>query len=481
MENKSSNKILDFDIKSLGGITAGSLQVKPLTLLCGPNNTGKTWAMYAVYSFLKNIDSYQKIKLPIINELVSDLQKNGSLKLDVYEWLESNFETLIQSVNEFNKNNLSINFNASDEVFTNTRFDFKTNLENIKSDLNSTNFSFSFGYGGTSPRELIHASKKEDGSILTISLMTDAPKDIMYHSVATLIYNVMFSRYGKDAFLIPAERNGLHLFYKELSNRRTALLHHASREQFDLKSLLKDVMHSRYAKPIADYIDWLNDLNEIKKSSKKTEFHIIAEKIKKLVNGKYHIDPDGSIHFISRKKRGQSDIPKMELHLASSTVKSLFGLWFYLEYQATSNSVLMIDEPELNLHPSNQRALARLITEIVNSGVNVIVSTHSDYFVRELNSLIMLNSNSEETANQEARKTIERTRDSLMKKYSISQESLISGDKVNAYLFGDGTLGLMPINKEGIIATTFDEQINQLNDSSDEIYYEYVLGLSEDC
>ena len=31
-------------------------------------------------------------------------------------------------------------------------------------------------------------------------------------------------------FLMPAERNGLHLFYRELSTRRTALLHHASRE-----------------------------------------------------------------------------------------------------------------------------------------------------------------------------------------------------------------------------------------------------------
>ena len=60
-----------------------------------------------------------------------------------------------------------------------------------------------------------------------------------------------------DIFLMPAERNGLHLFFRELSTRRTALLHHASREKISISELLRDVIHSRYALPIADYIDWV--------------------------------------------------------------------------------------------------------------------------------------------------------------------------------------------------------------------------------
>lgn len=55
----------------------------------------------------------------------------------------------------------------------------------------------------------------------------------------------------------------------------------------------------------------------------------------------------------------------------------------------------MIDEPELNLHPSNQRVIARFLAKLVNSGIRVIVSTHSDYFVKEINSLIMLHGVSE--------------------------------------------------------------------------------------
>ena len=51
----------------------------------------------------------------------------------------------------------------------------------------------------------------------------------------------------------------------------------------------------------------------------------------------------------------------------------------------------MVDEPELNLHPENQCRLARLFARLVNLGIKVFVTTHSDYIVKELNTLIMLN------------------------------------------------------------------------------------------
>lgn len=59
-------------------------------------------------------------------------------------------------------------------------------------------------------------------------------------------------------------------------------------------------------------------------------------------------------------------------------------------------NLLMIDEPELNLHPDAQRLMARLIVYLVNNGIKVAVSTHSDYFIKEINSLIMLKNSFEE-------------------------------------------------------------------------------------
>ena len=37
----------------------------------------------------------------------------------------------------------------------------------------------------------------------------------------------------------------------------------------------------------------------------------------------------------------------------------------------------MIDEPELNIHPANQRHIARLLARLVNAGMSVVISTHA--------------------------------------------------------------------------------------------------------
>lgn len=56
----------------------------------------------------------------------------------------------------------------------------------------------------------------------------------------------------------------------------------------------------------------------------------------------------------------------------------------------------------------------------------------------------------------------------------FSQDERLSPDKIGAYLFDQRELNLMEVNpEEGIVATTFDEVIHSLNETSDEIFYAY--------
>lgn len=73
-------------------------------------------------------------------------------------------------------------------------------------------------------------------------------------------------------------------------------MHHASKEQFDLNSLLMDVMKSKYSAPIANYIDWLNEI-KVNRKNKNGQFHKLAEEVKKIISGKYSVDPEGQIYF----------------------------------------------------------------------------------------------------------------------------------------------------------------------------------------
>lgn len=68
---------LSFKATNLGIIRKGEFTQKPLTVFCGPNNSGKTWAMYSLYYFYQNFrfakwwNEKRKVSLAIFNENMS--------------------------------------------------------------------------------------------------------------------------------------------------------------------------------------------------------------------------------------------------------------------------------------------------------------------------------------------------------------------------------------------------------------------------
>ena len=58
---------------------AGVIEFKPLTLVCGQNNTGKTWVMYALYAFLTGL---RLRNLPGMDTLAKELEREGQAKLN---------------------------------------------------------------------------------------------------------------------------------------------------------------------------------------------------------------------------------------------------------------------------------------------------------------------------------------------------------------------------------------------------------------
>lgn len=456
-----------FSFKNIGCISQGEIDAKPLTIMCGKNNTGKTWVMYSLYGFL-NMPS-PLVKLPHVANFAKDLIENGNFEFNVIDWIEANFATIKKEFNKSASRMLENVFNTSDkDIFSNSTFDWVIGEDELKANVLEKRLEVSLVLG-TGKKEIMLISKESNSETIRMTLLESNFPRLESFINMTLSQLLKIEYDESPAFLIPAERNGLHLFFNELSSRRTALLHHASKEQFDLNSLLNDVMKSKYSAPIANYIDWLNEI-KVNRKNKSGEFHKLAEELKKIISGKYSVDTEGQIYF-STYKKGSKAASKIELHLSSSTVKSLFGLWFYLEHQAKTGDILMIDEPELNLHPSNQRIIARFLAKLVNSGLRIVVSTHSDYFVKEINSLMMLYTVPEELIP---------ARNNVMKKQGISEESILNPECVAAYVFDNNSVSEMGKTNEGINAVTFDEVINSINDDNDEIYYSLIDGRSID-
>ena len=196
--------------------------------------------------------------------------------------------------------------------------------------------------------------------------------------------------------------------------------------------------------PVADYINWLKQLYQIQRKTK-SSFHQYALQLQKqLIDGTYNVERNhGTIQFKPYNSSSQS----MGLHMTSSTVKSLFGLWFYLENQAQPGDLLMIDEPELNIHPENQRHIARLLARLVNAGLRVVISTHSDYIVREFNSLLMLSQDNGE----------------LRKKHGYNENEVLTVEQVSACLFDKRSITPFEINPEdGIYAPPHSTRLSKI-------------------
>jgi predicted ATPase len=71
---------------------------------------------------------------------------------------------------------------------------------------------------------------------------------------------------------------------------------------------------------------------------------------------------------------------------STATGIKMFGFLQILLLNETiqKNTVLILDEPEVHLHPKWQLKYAQIIVELVSSGVKVLITSHSPYMIEAL-------------------------------------------------------------------------------------------------
>ena len=75
---------------------------------------------------------------------------------------------------------------------------------------------------------------------------------------------------------------------------------------------------------------------------------------------------------------------------ASSMVSELAPVVLYLRYVVQPGDLLIIEEPEAHLHPEMQAAFTRLLASAVQSGIRILITTHSEWILEELANLVRL-------------------------------------------------------------------------------------------
>lgn len=460
-----------FRFRNIGPVKDAELELGDLTLLVGRNNTGKTYLAYTLYGFLKKWrampqaerlvalaaapgDSAAKgnagsASAPL--RLLSRAAAEGAARQQVSpdELQRHRLSALAIFGEEFSRFDLPLVFSAPPDAFPDSA------CECLPGDLPADRLrSFPF-----SAPQLGSWRFGFDGTELELECLAEgrSPDSVSVSSLADAWFLFLFPELRLEPFALSDERFGISLFYRELDFTKSQLLDVLqqigdSRVGEEVSPfLVLEQGASRYPMPIKDNITFTRSLPDRGSERSVLWPERAHNEVRDLVGADYRVDDRGAIRLRSKARGARRfDIP---LHLASSSARGLSDFYFFLKHAAVEGQLLFVDEPESHLDVSNQIRLARLVSRLVRSGLRVLVTTHSDYLVKELNNLIMLHG-------------IDR-RIALGPRIPYSRDDALDPGRVRAYSAEGGRLAGCEIDRYGMDLPVFEDAIEEINQVSD--------------
>jgi predicted ATPase len=458
---------------NLGSIQETELDLRPLTVIIGPNNSGKTYIAYSTYGLWQRARSSLSLRRDNKSELELKPEEHDrwSLKID-HNLLDFFIRDIEKTAKRFGEDKYfgvqQFFQDSSRKLFSTTSFEMIISQQEVEDAIN----------------QLIH----KDAIPLTdeISLKLTRKEDVLFFEIQpkneelsknqtlhftnrfiSSVAEVLFS----NIFPFPAERNAFINIYKILETKRYRILKQKQRESF-INSTSEEkfglpqpliAIDIRYPQPVEDFLDFLSEieLQETTKinSNNKNEFQKLADEIEKQLQNKNKTN-------LKSTKLGGKEIKvlvkkglEIDLYNASSSVKQLAPLLLYLRFRASKGDFLVIDEPEMNLHPESQAKLLEALSILVNLGVRILLTTHSPYIMAHLNNLV--------NGNHENPEILKRQSSSL---YLQDERAFLPIDKVSAYEMKDNKLVSLNDPDYGIRWDTLSDVAVDIQQKFFEIY-----------
>lgn len=460
-------------IRNLGPIKNLEIDLNKMNVFVGKNGVGKTIAAYAIYLFFDWFNKNFLVRDLINHEEIKDLilRKRESISFDIDELEDKIAE---QASEQFN----ALPFDYFDNFFNHTRIytnksEIKITLGDIKAFEISKNLRHGWYYSwnyienkeivsntqsvnteNTSGRKdgneilaapdndkikLTYTVKSSSNNINYVDQLNEFENNIekSLNIINLSIQNVLFRAFSvpSDPIYLPAERIGINVFRNDLNLTRLNISSGLSKSLDSSNNNFK-----KYAFPIESYIGFVNNnINNLNRDVEKLDNNKL---ISKLIPGSFNYDEDhNNVNYKLPGTGNSSEV--LDFETISSSLKSIFGLDLFLK-SYPEGRWLFFDEPEMNLHPENQKIIADLLFKLMKKNIKFVISTHSDYFTKELINCVL--------------------KDRL-----DGQEN----NEINVYEFKDGTA--TKINN----IFNIDEPVNNFDDTTREINKEYYKLVDE--
>lgn len=446
-------------VKRLGRIEQADLDIRPLTVLIGPNGTNKTWVAYTLYDAMRFI-SWGSAPEAVFTEPQLEGDRD-----DLMQRLERGLEPLLGALSREP---------APDRVIASVQVD--TFWEGMGGKLD---------YSATGER-LCQVLRLPPGSLPEVYTRLEVTREELVTTVARieLILERSLNQLTLRAIRspAPAEKEPLSLEATIAGPwTRQAMLRFAV-------SQLSKVLGYVVAFPaernglveLPDMVPWLGRIRLPIPVLDFARFMATGRHmaIRNGVNARFlellNTLVGGSIEYQQGEygrelmfKVDQKTVLPMES--ASSLSRAVAGLSIYLRHFLHPDDVIIIDELEMNAHPEAQLGLTELMAMLVNQGVRVLFTTHSPYVVDHLSNLMAA-----------SQVPVDR-QDRLAQKFTLkTREAFITSDKVSVYDFEEKSPG-GPVEvrdvldrQEGLIDwSTFSRQSNRVSS----LYNDVLLAM----
>lgn len=417
-------------IRNLGVISEAEIDLKPLTVFVGPNNSGKTWLAYALAGILgpfgsaEYVQAYAYKKIPNtyepLDNAIERVLTEGNATIDLRRFADEYGETYFNDVAQYARNWMHrflstqlAHFDNMEMLLTlaETKTDFldqiskyqRTNrvagsvLTIRKSQDDDKVFAFTSTEG---------QSVEGQDELLEEKIPLDEVRERLVSFIATALRRSLYPQIrvfpterttlvaarfaGRVADRIQTSLNqrvidALDVLVKELDMRELAEQNNVAREAIWPVSSFLSMLNTIFRKRSIDREEREKNAERVPAIKRFIQLAEILEK--QILTGSIYLstpepDPRREVLF-----QPSQDV-NLEIPIASSMVKELSPLVLYLRHLALPGEILIIDEPEMNLHPEAQAKIVEFLAMLVNAGLRVLITTHSPYIVDHLANLM---------------------------------------------------------------------------------------------
>ena len=397
-------------VKNFGPIRKATVDVKPMTVFVGPSNTGKSYLAMLIYAIAKAFESleYRRflyslsveevfIKKEEVDEFISDDEKFAKfvdeLLVKFVEFIRAIWKNeALRCFGEEWKNITERGSSSASVVISDDKNRIVMDLlSSGKDGLPRINSMFTEIKKQVSSSWEKEQDEDEDEDTEYMTILTGLVMEQFYDLFNFVSETSQHSRFrGSITHYLPAVRGGLMQSHRILVSSivdRAPTIGLTGAEIVPFTGVLADFLQ-KLINIDSDRPRFISrrrrsqDTEKVSKLSQEIEQKIIHGeiKIKKLVT-RY---PDFRYQFDDRNKATQD----ISLINASSSVSELAPIVLFIRYYLSPNDIFIVEEPEAHLHPEAQRIIAGVLVELVNAGVRVIVTTHSDVIQEQISNFI---------------------------------------------------------------------------------------------